>query len=206
MTSTHSTSTATAQPQLGDGAGSVEVGAYPARRVRRLGVAGEVRDERIVHELDGILGAVDPRRVGAVGAALWRQWTGGGVAAAAVPDLLLGLDAGGIPPTVAVSLASGVPYQLAWKLDLDLSEHKVRFVEPHARRTEVFCYAAVHGRTVLLVDDEVTTGRTLLNLVTALRGAGARVAGALCLVEDTGAGGRALLAGHGVALCALTSL
>ncbi len=176
---------------------------YQARRIRRLGVEAGVRDVRVVHALDGVLTEVAPGQLTAVGRTLWAAWRA--ESPTNPPDLLLGLDAGGILPAVAVALASNLPYRLAWKVDLDLP-HKQRFSEPHARRTYVFTYGDLAGRRVLLVDDEVTTGRTLAGLVRVLRNAGATVAGAVCLVEDTSGDGRRLLAGLGVPLCTLTTL
>lgn len=172
--------------------------AYQARRVRRLGLPPG-RDVRIVHELDGILGPVPPQALLHAGSALWAEWTRHPQYTA--PDLLLGLDAGGILPTVAVALASGLPYRLAWKLDLDLPG-KRRFSEPHARRTDVFAYGELTGARVLVIDDEITTGETIGNLIAVVRNAGATVAGVACLVEDTRGGARL----EGVPLCTLTRL
>lgn len=173
---------------------------YSARRVRRLSVTAESRNVRVVHELDGILDDVHPAQLEMTGRALWTTW-----ANRAVPDLLVGLDAGGILPTVAVALASRIPYRLAWKLDLDLPA-KSRFTEPHASRTDVFTYGSLTGKQVILVDDEVTTGRTLSNLTTVLRTNGVGVLGVLCLVEDTSGDGRALLDSIDIPLIALTTL
>src|SRR5215472_5884211 len=111
-----------------------EVVQYCARRVRRLGVTSDMRDVRIIHELDGIDGEVLPTSLLRTGSELWDAWRRHRDFEPA--DLLLGLDAGGILPTVAVALASDLPYRLAWKLDLDLP-HKRRFSEPHARRADV---------------------------------------------------------------------
>jgi adenine phosphoribosyltransferase len=156
-----------------------------------------------VHELDGILGPVAPQALLDAGSALWAEWTRHPQYTA--PDLLLGLDAGGILPTVAVALASGLPYRLAWKLDLDLPG-KRRFSEPHARRTDVFTYGDLAGTRMLIVDDEITTGETTGNLIAVLRGAGATVTGVACLVEDTSGGAQAPLRLQGVPLCSLTRL
>jgi adenine phosphoribosyltransferase len=176
---------------------------YPACRIRRLGVEAGVRDVRVVHALDGVLTEVAPGQLTAVGGALWTAWCSSNPAGR--PDLLLGLDAGGILPAVAVALASNLPYRLAWKVDLDLP-HKQRFSEPHARRTHVFTYGDLADRRVLIVDDEVTTGHTLAGLVGVLRDTGAQVAGAVCLVEDTAGEGRQVLANLDVPLCALRTL
>jgi len=177
--------------------------AYQARRVRRLGVPAQTRDIRIVHELDGILDQVSPSTLVQTGSALWEAWSRH--PQFTTPDVLLGLDAGGILPTIAVALASDLPYRLAWKLDLDLP-HKRRFSEPHARRTDVFTYGDLAGVRVLIVDDEVTTGKTLANLVAVLRESAVEVTGIACLIEDTAGEARPLLESLGVPLCTLTQL
>ncbi|MGL5864539.1 MAG: phosphoribosyltransferase domain-containing protein [Dermatophilaceae bacterium] len=177
--------------------------AYQARRVRRLGVPPRTRDVRIVHPLDGILDQVHPATLRRTGSALWEAWSRHPDFAA--PDVLLGLDAGGILPTVAVALASDLPYRLAWKLDLDLPD-KMSFAEPHAQRTEVFTYGDLAGTRVLIVDDEITTGNTLSNLVSALRKSAVAVTGIACLIEDTAGNARPLLESLGVPLCTITRL
>lgn len=176
---------------------------YQAKRVRRLGVPKHTRDVRIVHELDGILDQVSPATLLRTGRALWETWSHH--PAFTVPDLLLGLDAGGILPTVAVALASDLPYRLAWKLDLELPD-KRRFIEPHARRTEVFTYGDLADARVLIVDDEITTGRTLANLINVFRDAAVDVTGIACLIEDTTGNARPLFDSLGVPLCTLTQL
>ncbi len=177
--------------------------AYPARQVPRLGVAAEVRAVRVVHQLDGIESEVHPADLLAVGHQLWDAWRHHPRFTA--HEVILGLDAGGILPTVALAMATATPYKLAWKLDLDLPDKRV-FHERHARRTDVFVYGHLQGREVLIVDDEVTSGRTAASLVNVLATAGATVTGVVCLVEETSGGGRSLLEGLGVACCALTSI
>lgn len=179
---------------------------FSARRVRRLGVPATAREVRLVHDLDGILCDAPPSKLVSAGDALWAAWLQQQRDAGPVqPDLLLGLDAGGILPTVALSLASGLPYRLAWKLDLDLPGKRC-FSEPHAIRTEVFTYGDLFGRCVLLVDDEVTTGRTLANLIAVLRQDGVHLAGVACLIEDLTGDARSLLRSLGVQLCVLASM
>lgn len=163
----------------------------------------QARDIRIVHELDGILDQVHPSTLLRAGSALWEAWARHPEFTA--PDVLLGLDAGGILPTVSVALASDLPYRLAWKLDLDLP-HKRHFAEPHARRTEVFTYGDLAGTRVLIVDDEITTGNTLTNLITVLHDSAVEVTGIACLVEDTTGNARPVLKSLGVPLCTLTQL
>lgn len=177
--------------------------AYPARLVSRLGVADGVRAVRVVHRIDGIEDEVHPDELIDAGRRLWDRWRAH--EAYRDHDLVLGLDAGGILPTVAVAMASTTPYRLAWKLNLDLPDKRV-FHEPHARRIEVFTYGDLRGRPVLVVDDEITSGQTLANLVAVLQEAGADLVGVACLVEDSSGSGRTLLNELGVPLCTLTTL
>jgi adenine phosphoribosyltransferase len=176
---------------------------FAAQRVRRLGIPEHTRSVRIVHDLDGIQHEVAPSLLTATGGALWETWTRH--PAFTEPDLILGLDAGGILPAVAVALASGLPYRLAWKLDLDLP-CKARFSEPHARRTDVYTYGDLTGRRVLIVDDEITTGQTLVGLVRVLRDGGAHVTGIACLIEDTTGEAQAVMDNLEVPLCTLTRI
>ncbi|WP_073756775.1 phosphoribosyltransferase family protein [Streptomyces sp. CB03234] len=73
-------------------------------------------------------------------------------------------------------------------------------------RADVFAYGIVPGQRIVLVDDEITTGRTLADLTRRLREAGTVPLAAACLVEDTTRGGRALLADLGVPLVSLTTI
>jgi adenine phosphoribosyltransferase len=174
-----------------------------ADRITRLGVGDTTRPLRVVHGLDGIRAEVSADQVLAAGHSLWQLWQEH--PAYQPHDILLGLDAGGIVPTIGLAWASRSQYRLAWKVNLDLPD-KLVFHEPHARRLEVFAYGDFQGQRVLIVDDEITTGLTLTNLVGALRDAGADIVGALCLVEDTTGAGRHLLERNEVPLCALTAL
>ncbi|WP_165989036.1 phosphoribosyltransferase [Streptomyces sp. YIM 98790] len=178
---------------------------FNARVVERLSVGPASRRERIVHSLDGLETPVRPQALTAAGDRLWQRLR------AKVPDVeqsadfLLGLDAGGILPTVSLAAASALPYKIAWKLHLPLAG-EVRFTEPHATRTDVFAYGIAAGQRIVLVDDEITTGHTLTNLALRLREAGAEPLGAACLVEDAARGGRTMLADHGIPLVTLTRI
>ncbi|MFD0404153.1 phosphoribosyltransferase [Kitasatospora sp. NPDC127116] len=176
---------------------------FTARVVERLSVPETSRRERVIHSLDGLEQPVHTADLISVGQNLWK--TANAEMALGPVDYLLGLDAGGIIPTLAVAQAAGLPYKIAWKLHLPL-EGMVQFSEPHARRTDVYAYGITRGSRVLLVDDEITTGQTLANLAQRLRYAGAIPLGAICLVEDQRHTGRQNLADLGLPLTSLHTI
>jgi adenine phosphoribosyltransferase len=174
-----------------------------AKVVRRCGVPDGVRVHRILHALDGIESTVTPDALTDAGARLWFK------AQAEIEihnvDYLLGLDGGGILATVAVSIASQLPFKLAWKLDLDLPD-KVTFTERSAVRPHVFAYGLQRGERTILVDDEISTGLTALSAAHALREIGLEVTGVLALIEDERYSARALLADAGIPLITLSGV
>jgi adenine phosphoribosyltransferase len=178
---------------------------FSARIVERLSVPPASRRERVIHSLDGLETPVPPTALAESGDMLWQQLTEEAGDLMGPVDFLLGLDAGGILPTIGLTTASGLPYKIAWKLHLPL-DGAVRFSEPHATRTQVFAYGIADGQRIILVDDEVTTGHTLANLTASLREVGAVPLAAACLVEDTTRGARQLLATLGLPLVSLTTI
>ena len=177
---------------------------FHAEVVARLDAGANSRPERVIHDLDGARSAVSPDRLSAAGRLLWEGLCRK-VPAASHADAVLGLDAGGIVPTLAVSMASRLPYKLAWKVRVPLPG-AVHFVEGHANRPNVFAYGVTPGHGYVLVDDEVTTGITLVNLAQALRRHGAHPIAAVCLAEDTRYQARFILEEAGLPLVSLTRI
>ncbi|MEU8914763.1 phosphoribosyltransferase [Streptomyces nigrescens] len=178
---------------------------FSARIVERLSVGAASRRERVIHSLDGLEEPVHPNALATTGASLWRCLQEQVPDGLGSMDFLLGLDAGGILPTVSLAGAAKLPYKIAWKLHLPL-DGAVRFTEPHAMRTDVFAYGIAPGQRMVLVDDEITTGRTLADLTLRLREAGAVPLAAVCLVEDTLRGARERLTDLGMPLVSLTTI
>ncbi|MEU5820599.1 MULTISPECIES: phosphoribosyltransferase [Streptomyces] len=184
---------------------TIAVPSFTARIVERLSVGATSRRERVIHSLDGLEHPVHPDTLANTGADLWRLLQEQVPDGLGSVDFLLGLDAGGILPTVALAGAAQLPYKIAWKLHLPL-DGAVRFSEPHAMRTDVFAYGITPGQRIVIVDDEITTGRTLADLTRRLREAGAAPLVAACLVEDTTRGARDLLTDLGLPLVSLTMI
>ncbi|MFF9346402.1 phosphoribosyltransferase family protein [Streptomyces sp. NPDC014734] len=184
---------------------TIAMPSFSARIVERLSVGATSRRERVIHSLDGLENPVHPDTLAHTGADLWRLLQEQVPDGLDSVDFLLGLDAGGILPTVSLAAAAHLPYKIAWKLHLPL-DGAVRFSEPHAMRTDVFAYGISPGQRIVIVDDEITTGRTLADLTRRLREADAVPLAAACLVEDTTRGARDLLTNLGLPLVSLTTI
>ncbi|MFF4989309.1 phosphoribosyltransferase domain-containing protein [Streptosporangium saharense] len=184
---------------------TVAVPSFSARIVERLSVRTTSRRERVIHSLDGLEKPVHPDTLAATGIHLWQCLQERVPSGLESVDFLLGLDAGGILPTVSLSSVARLPYKIAWKLHLPL-EGAIRFSEPHAMRTDVFAYGIAPGQRIVLVDDEITTGQTLADLTRRLREVGAIPLAAVCLVEDITRGAHDLLTDLGLPLVSLTTI
>ena len=102
------------------------------------------------------------------------------VAAAAVglippgTEVLAGLELGGVPVATALSLATGLP---------------AAFVRKEAKQygtAKLAEGAEIAGRRVLIVEDIVTTGGQVVLSARDLRDRGAKLVGALCVIDRSG--------------------
>ncbi|MFJ8073867.1 orotate phosphoribosyltransferase [Streptomyces sp. NPDC096176] len=139
---------------------------------------------QVVHEyFDEFLLAADPALLGDVARAL----------APAIPpgtEVLIGLELGGVPLTVALSAASGIP---------------AAFLRRRPKAYGTFKQVegqAVAGRNVVVVDDVVRSGGQALEAAAVLRRLGATVGGTVCVL-DRGLEGRARLAAEHIELRSL---
>ncbi len=107
-------------------------------------------------------------------------------------DLIAGVELGAVPLAAAVSLETGVPYVMVRKGERSHGTGK-RAEGP-----------SVEGRSVLLVEDVVTTGGSVAAAIETLRGMGASVDRVVCVVDREEGGAEALLE-KGVALESLLS-
>ncbi|MEQ1761475.1 MAG: phosphoribosyltransferase family protein [Vicinamibacterales bacterium] len=125
----------------------------------------------------------EPRLLAAIADALVPLIPAGG-------QVLAGLELGGIPVATALSRATGLPAAFVRK----------------AAKTYGTCQlaegAAIDGRSVVIVEDVVTSGGQLIESAKALRILGAVVTDAVCVI-DREANAVALLAAEGIRLHAL---
>jgi len=137
---------------------------------------------QIVHRLDGRYGAMDPEELAGVVGKL------AGTMDVAAVDYVLGFPEGGSIPAFAFAQLVGRPLILSTRLAFTLpGVAAIAFVEPHTSIGKThYVHGLSRGHRVVIVEDEVTTGRTLLAAIRALRAAGVEVAqaGALLAVDD----------------------
>jgi orotate phosphoribosyltransferase len=88
-------------------------------------------------------------------------------------DVVVGAETAGVPLAASVSLAAGVPFAFVRKPGYRGHEPD----EPPVRGAEVA------GRRVLLVDDAISSGRSVERFAASLAGAGAEVVGVFVLVD-----------------------
>jgi orotate phosphoribosyltransferase len=111
-------------------------------------------------------------------------------------DAVGGLTLGADPIAAAIATLSG---DAGRSLDAFIVRKEVK---PHGTGRAIEGPPLRSGMRVLLVDDTLTTGGTFLQARDAVEETGARVAGALCVV-DREEGGREALEGAGIPLHAL---
>ena len=91
-------------------------------------------------------------------------------------DVVVGAETAGVPLAASVSLAGGLPFAFVRKPGY-------RGHEPDEPDEPPVRGADVAGRRVLLVDDAVSSGRSVERFTAALAGAGAEVVGVFVLVD-----------------------
>jgi adenine/guanine phosphoribosyltransferase-like PRPP-binding protein len=134
--------------------------------VRRI--VGRAR-KQLASPVDGRYGAMDPEDLRPAIASLVEKVDLEGVKYA------LGIPEGGYIPAYAFAAEVGLRVVLASTFQPDVAE-VVSFTEEHDKPpiSEKYFDGLVAGDHVIVVEDEVTSGRTVINCVRALRAAGIR--------------------------------
>jgi adenine/guanine phosphoribosyltransferase-like PRPP-binding protein len=169
----------------------------------RFGVAPrlntDTRPYKILMDVagDSMSYAIEPARLRRVAASLCAAFN-----LDEAPDCVVGLAPGGIALSVAVAFELDVKAVIAYKTKLGLGD-EVHFSEPHCENSEFYLYGVGENTSVVVVDDEIDSGNTLLDCVTSLTKAGARVLVVATAVEGLHRGhsdGREKLESVGVRL------
>ena len=105
-------------------------------------------------------------------------------------DLLGGLELGGIPLVTMLSQSTGIPALFVRKQAKAYGTRRIAEGGEPA------------GRTVLLVEDVITTGGAVISAAQALRELGATVTTVVCAIDRSGGGSSQLAAAH-VTVCSV---
>lgn len=103
---------------------------------------------------------------------------------AATIDCVLGFPEGGTAPAFVAAQVLERPLVLSTRIPHSLP-NEIRFEEPHigaSNAPTLFIYALNPGDRVVIVEDEITSGRTLINAIRALRAAGVLIDDVLVLL------------------------
>lgn len=129
--------------------------------------------QHLVHGLDGRLRGMRPRELSAFVRDL------AAVIDTSRVDYVLGFPEGGTLPAFAFADLVDRPLVVSTRLRLQI-DPAISFEEPHSRLGPThWLFGLRAGDRVVIIEDEVTTGRTVVNAVRALRDAGV-------LVRDVG--------------------
>ncbi len=102
-------------------------------------------------------------------------------------EILAGLELGGVPIATALGLATGLPVAFVRKTPKTYGTMKLAEGP------------AIEGKTLVVIEDVVTSGGQVVESTTALRDRGAQITHAVCVI-DRESGGEGALAAVGVEL------
>jgi len=145
--------------------------------------------------IDGRYGAMDPAELQPAIAWLAREADLDGV------KYVLGIPEGGYIPAYAFAVATGLRVVLASVFQPNVPG-VLSFIEEHDKPpiSGKHVYGLSAGDHVIVVEDEITTGRTIVNCVRALRGAGIRCDQVATIFAADDSEMRARLAAEGIRL------
>ena len=96
-------------------------------------------------------------------------------------DYVLGFAEAGLLPAYAFARLSKKHLVGSYRVRMRLP-NEISFLEPHSRISRHFVYCLKDGDKVIIVEDEVTTGNTIVNAVNSLEQKGVRVSGIFSLI------------------------
>lgn len=169
----------------------------PVTTYRRFNYEGS-RKDMLVQGLDGLIEPIDPVYIEEIMGQLFRK------VSYTKDDIIIGVDSSGYIPAQAASHVTGLPVINTKKADLD-HPSKIQFLEPGTPHPDIFVYNLPEASSVIIVDDEIMTGRTVLNLAHALHDSGHSIRAAVVPIESTRYNARQKLRDAGIDLYSHTT-
>jgi len=153
-------------------------GRFDVKIVRRIN-SKKKRDFRVIFPLDGVKNSIRPILLKDATQVILGKLGDGLIKKA---DYILALDRGGLVLGLSLSLAKNIPLKIAWKHNLDLG-NKIALTDPYIPNEPLYLYGAKKDDRVILVDDEIYSGDTMLITVKDLANKGIYVVAAIAIVE-----------------------
>jgi len=125
--------------------------------------------------------------------------TSGNVSASGIPDLIVGIESRGFVVGSAFAARSGlgfVPIRKRGKLPAEVHSHEYE-LEYGTDCVEIHIDAIEPGQSVIVIDDLLATGGTLLASIELLKRVGAQVQGCAVVIDLPDLGGRAKIEAAG---------
>ncbi len=89
-------------------------------------------------------------------------------------NYIVGFAEGGILSAYGLSEVTGIPMVGSYRVRLKV-KNEITFEEPHSMRSQHFIYNLKAGDKIIIIEDEITTGSTLLNAVKTFKDSGIEV-------------------------------
>ncbi len=151
---------------------------FNVKLVRRIN-SKKKRDFRVIFPLDGVENYIHPSLLKGATSSVIKKL---GERLFKNVDYILALDRGGLVLGLCLSLTKNVPLKIAWKHNLDLG-NKTSLSDPYIPKEPLYLYGAKKNDKVILVDDEIYSGDTMLMAIKDLSDKGIQVAAAVAIVE-----------------------
>jgi adenine phosphoribosyltransferase len=98
-------------------------------------------------------------------------------------DKIITAEAMGIPLATAISLYTDIPYAIIRKREYKLEKEIAVHQETGYSKGELYLNGVNEGDEVIIIDDVISTGGTLIALIEALNKAGAKIKDIICVIE-----------------------
>ncbi|KXS44769.1 MAG: adenine phosphoribosyltransferase [Methanolobus sp. T82-4] len=98
-------------------------------------------------------------------------------------ERIVAIEAMGIPLATALSLKTGIPFSIIRKRPYELDGEVILSQKTGYSKGELYINAIKKGDRVLIVDDVISTGGTLMALISALKKMGAEVSDTIVVIE-----------------------
>ena len=122
---------------------------------------GDTKKYKIIHPFDGRVIPLEPKILRAEAQNLTNKLTLKDV------NYILGFAEGGLLSAYAVAEVTNLPFIGSYRVRLK-TEHEIHFTEPHSARADHYIYGLRSGDKVVIIEDEITTGSTLLSALESL--------------------------------------